>query len=83
MAVSSRLRVSVWVAVIGAIVLYVFFITLASISPAQVAGVSAIIAALTTLLIVRNWRVASELADRGGDASLRLARNQARERRGF
>ena len=80
---SSRLRVSVWVAVFGAIVLYVFFITLASISPAQVAGVSAVIAALTTLLIVRNWRVANELADRGGDASLRLARNQARERRGF
>jgi hypothetical protein len=77
------LRVSVWVAVFGAIVLYVFFTTLASISPAQVASVSAVIAALTALLIVRNWRVASELADRGGDPSLRLARNKARERRGF
>ena len=79
----TRLRVSVWVAVIGAIVLYVFFTTLATISPQQVLGVSAVIAALTTLLIVRNWRVASELSDRGGDPSLRLARNQARERRGF
>ena len=72
-----------WLAVIGVIVMYVFFVTLASISPAQVAGVTIVIAGLTVLFLIRSLRVASELADRGGNPALRRARNRARERRGF
>jgi hypothetical protein len=42
-----------------------------------------VVCVLAVLFLMRNWRVASELADRGGDPLLRLARNRARERRGF
>jgi hypothetical protein len=81
--VFSRVRLSLWVGIAGAIVLYVFFVSLASISPRQVAGLTAVVCVLAVLFLMRNWRVASELADRGGDPLLRLARNRARERRGF
>jgi hypothetical protein len=67
----------------GAVVLYLFFTTLATISPLEVAGVSGIIAAAGTLLLVRALRIDVELADPAGDPELREARNRARERRGF
>ena len=72
-----------WLGVIGLIVMYAFFVAVASVSPGQVAGVTIAIAALALLFTIRSIRVASELADRGGDPALRRARNRARERRGF
>jgi hypothetical protein len=83
MEVLGRIRLSLWVAVSGAIVLYVFFASLASVSPAEVAGVSSVIAALALVFTVRNLRVAGELADPSGDPRLRRDRNRTRERRGF
>jgi hypothetical protein len=72
-----------WMGVIGAIVIYAFFVTVASVSPAQIAGVTIVVAGLAILFLVRSVRVASELSDRGGNPALRRARNRARERRGF
>lgn len=72
-----------WLGVIGAIVLYVFFVAIADVSPRQIVGVTVVIAALTILFAIRSIRIASELADRGGNPALRRARNRARERRGF
>ena len=79
----AGIRLSLWVAVVGAITLYVFFIGLAGISPGEVARLTAVIGLLAVLFVVRNVRVASELADRGGDPLLRRHRNRVRERRGF
>ena len=72
-----------WLGVIGVVVMYVFFVTVASVSPAQVIGVTIVIGGLTLLFLIRSLRVASELAERGGNPALRRARNRARERRGF
>jgi hypothetical protein len=83
MGILGRLRVSFWIALIGAVVLYVFFVTLASVSPAEVAGVTTVIAAMALVFTARNLRVAGELADPGGDPQLRRDRNKIRERRGF
>ena len=83
MRVLGILAVPVWVVVIGAIAMYVFFVIVASVSPEQVAGVTVVIAALSVLFLIRSLRVANELGDRGGNPALRRARNRARERRGF
>jgi hypothetical protein len=83
MRILGRLAVPLWLVVIGVIVMYVFFAVVASISPAQVVGVTIVIAGLTILFMIRSIRIASELADRGGNPALRRARNRARERRGF
>ena len=83
MRVLGRIAVPLWLGVIGVIVMYVFFVTIASVPPAQVAGVTIVIAGLAILFAIRSIRVASELADRGGNPALRRARNRARERRGF
>jgi hypothetical protein len=83
MEVLGRIRLSLWVVIVGAIVLYVFFASLASVSPAEVLGVSSVIAGLALVFTVRNLRVAGELADPGGDPQLRRERNRMRERRGF
>jgi hypothetical protein len=83
MGVIGRLRVSFWVVVIGTVVLYGFFVLLATIPPGQVAAVTAVVAALAAVFTLRNLRVAAQLADRGGDPQLRRARNRIRERRGF
>jgi hypothetical protein len=77
------LRLSFWLCAVWAIVLYVFFVTLATIPPAQVAGVTAVMTVLAVLLTVRGIRLASELADPGGDPRIRRALNRQRERRGF
>jgi hypothetical protein len=76
-------RLSLWIAIIGAITLYAFFSVLASIGPSEVGGLAMVVAAFTALFTLRNLRVAREMTDRGGDPLLRLARNRARERRGF
>jgi hypothetical protein len=83
MRILERIAVPLWLGVIGVIVMYVFFVTLASVSPTQVAGVTIVIAGLAILFTIRSIRVASELADRGGNPAVRRARNRARERRGF
>ena len=83
MGVLRSLRLSFWIAVTGMVVLYGFFIVLATVSPGQVAAVTAVVAALAALVTVRNLRLASELADRGGDPHLRRDLNRIRERRGF
>jgi NhaP-type Na+/H+ or K+/H+ antiporter len=83
MGVVGRLRLSFWVAVIGTVVLYGFFVVLATIPPGQVAAVTVVVGALAVVFTVRNLRVAAQLADRAGDPQLRRARNRTRERRGF
>ena len=83
MRILGRLAVPLWLGAIGVIVIYVFFVTLADVSPGQVAGVTIVIAGLAILFTIRSIRVASELSDRGGNPALRRARNRARERRGF
>ena len=79
----GHLRLSFWVVVIGTIVLYGFFVVLATIPPGQVAVLTAAIAALAAIFTVRNVRIAAELADRGGNPQLRRSLNRIRERRGF
>ena len=83
MGVLRNLRLSFWIAVTGMVILYGFFIVLATISPGQVAAVTSVVVALAALVTVRNLRLASELADRGGDPHLRRDLNRIRERRGF
>jgi hypothetical protein len=83
MRIVGRLAVPLWLVVIGVIVMYAFFVVVASVSPSQVAAVTAVIATLSILFAIRSLRIASELADRGGNPALRRARNRARERRGF
>jgi hypothetical protein len=83
MRILGRLAVPMWLCAIGVIVMYAFFVTLADVSPGQVAGVTIVIAGLAILFVIRSIRVASELSNRGGNPALRRARNRARERRGF
>jgi hypothetical protein len=83
MRVLGRLALPLWLGVLGVIVIYVFFVVVASVPPAQVAAVTILVAVLSVLFFIRSMRVASELADRGGDPALRRSLNRARERRGF
>jgi uncharacterized membrane protein len=83
MRILGRLAVPLWLGVIGLIVLYAFFVAVADVSPGQVVSVTIVIAGLAILFTIRSFRIASELADRGGNPALRRARNRARERRGF
>jgi hypothetical protein len=79
----GSLRLSLWLCAIWAIVLYVFFVTVATIAPAEVAGLTVVMTILAALVTIRSLRLASELADRGGDPRIRRALNKQRERRGF
>jgi hypothetical protein len=83
MGILGRITLTLWIVIIGAIVMYVFFVAVASVSPSQVAGTTTVVAALSVLFGIRSMRISSELAARGGDPALRRARNRARERRGF
>jgi hypothetical protein len=83
MGVIARLRLSFWVAVIGTVVLYGFFVVVATVPPGEVAAVTVVVGALAAIFTLRNVRVAAQLAHRGGDPQLRRARNRTRERRGF
>jgi hypothetical protein len=78
-----HLRLSFWVVVIGTVVLYGFFVVLATIPPGEVAAVTAVVVVLTAIFTLRNLRMAAQLAHRGGDPHLRRALNRMRERRGF
>jgi steroid 5-alpha reductase family enzyme len=79
----GSLRLSLWLCAVWAIVLYVFFVTLATISPAKVAGLTIVMVILAALVTIRSLRLANELADRGGDPRIRRELNKQRERRGF
>ncbi len=83
MELFGQIRLSFWIAVAGVIVLYAFFVALAGVSLSQVVGVTIVVGALTAIFIVRNLRVASELAKRRGDPRRRRTLNRIRERRGF
>ena len=76
-------RLALWLCAVWAIVLFVFFVTVATISPVEVAGLTVVMTILAVLVTVRSLRLASELTDRGGDARIRRALNKQRERRGF
>ena len=78
-----RLGLSFWIAVIGIVVLYAFFVVVATIPPGQVAVLTVVVATLTVIVTVRNVRTATQLGDRRGDPNLRRSRNRTRERRGF
>jgi uncharacterized membrane protein len=79
----GQLRLSFWIAVAGVIVLYAFFVALAGVSLGQLVGVTIVVGALAAIFILRNLRVARDLANRGGDPDRRRNLNQIRERRGF
>jgi hypothetical protein len=83
MGLLGGLRASFWITVTGIVVLYAFFVVAATISPGEVAAVTAVVAGLAAIITLRNLRVASELSDHGGDPHLRRSRNRIRERRGF
>jgi ABC-type branched-subunit amino acid transport system permease subunit len=83
MKLLGHLRLSFWIATLGAVVLYVFFVFLASIPIREVLGITAVIATLAALVTVHNLRVRTELADPGGDPRVRRSLNRQRERRGF
>jgi TRAP-type C4-dicarboxylate transport system permease large subunit len=83
MQMLGRFRLSLWLLAVWVIVLYAFFMTLATISPTKVTQVTVVTTVLAALVVLRNVRVASELADRGGDPRVRRALNKQRERRGF
>jgi hypothetical protein len=83
MRLLGQLQLSFWLCAIGVVVLYVFFVTVATIPPGQVAGWTAVAAVLAALVAIHNLRVESELADPGGDPRLRRSLNRQRERRGF
>jgi hypothetical protein len=83
MSVFRLLSASFWLCALGAVVLYVFFVVMASVSPTQVLSVTAVVSGLAALVTLKNVRVASELASPGGDPHLRRRRNKLRERRGF
>ena len=82
MEIFNQLRISFWIAVAGVIVLYAFFVALAGVSLAQLVGVTIVVGALAAIFILRNLRVARELANRR-DPRLRHTMNRIRERRGF
>ena len=83
MGVIGHLRLSFWVVVVGTIVLYTFFVLLATIPLDQVVALTIGIVALAAVFTIRNVRLAAELADRGGNPQLRRSLNRIRERRGF
>ena len=79
----AHLRLSLWLAALGAIVLYGFFVAIATVPPQQVAKLSLAMAVLATLIAIRQLRLNNELASPAGDPALRRACNRQRERRGF
>ena len=83
MGLLGNLRLSLWTCALGALVIYVFFVGLATIPPQRVGGLSALAVVLATLFALRSVRVNNELADPGGDPRVRRALNHQRERRGF
>jgi hypothetical protein len=83
MGLLANLRLSFWIGALGAVVVYVFFVVLATVPLQQVAGMTAFAGVLAGMFAVRSFRINNELADPGGDPRVRRALNHQRERRGF
>lgn len=83
MGLLGNLRLSLWMGALGALVLYAFFMVLATVPLQQVAGLTGLAAAVAALFALRSARLNTELADPGGDPRVRRALNRQRERRGF
>jgi hypothetical protein len=83
MGLLGNLRLSFWIAVVGALVLYAYFVVLATVPLDLVMGWTACAVVLAGLFAVRSMRLNHELADPGGDPRVRRALNRQRERRGF
>ena len=83
MGLLGNLRLSLWMGALGALVLYVFFIALATVPLHEVAGLTALAGCFAGVFALRSARLNSELADPGGDPRVRRALNRQRERRGF
>jgi uncharacterized membrane protein len=83
MKLLGRLRLSLWVLAVWAVVLYAFFVILATIPLAKIVGLTVVTAILAVLVLLRAARIAAELADPGGDPRIRRALNKQREKRGF
>jgi hypothetical protein len=83
MGLLGNLRLSLWIVVVGGLVLYAFFVVLATVPLDRVVGWTACAAALAGLFAIRSMRLNHELADPGGDPRVRRALNRQRERRGF
>jgi divalent metal cation (Fe/Co/Zn/Cd) transporter len=67
----------------GAVILVVAFMAIAEVSPTETAGLSAIVAGIVAVLVVRGLWIERELRNRAGSPDLRDAANRQRERRGF
>ena len=72
-----------WMAALGGVVVYLFFVVLATVPLHEVAGLTTVAAGVAAAFALRSARLNSELADPGGDPRVRRARNRQRERRGF
>ncbi len=83
MGLVGHLRLSLWMCALGALVVYAFFVVLATVPLDQVREVTAAGAAIAALMLLRGMRVNLELADPGGDPRVRRALNRQREKRGF
>ena len=79
-AVANKMRTWFWTVVIGGVVLYVFFVALAEVSPREIAGVTIVVAVLAATFVIRSLRLSSQIA---ANPVMRRAQNRLRERRGF
>jgi hypothetical protein len=67
----------------GAVVLYLVFTTVASVSPRDAAAATGVVAVIAAALLIRAIRLDYEIRSQGGDPEVRTAFNRQRERRGF
>jgi hypothetical protein len=78
----SRMLGPLSVLCIGAVVMFIFFATLAGVAPGEVVWPSVIVGTLALLFTVRSLIVRHELGENGNRNVLRSV-NSLRERRGF
>jgi hypothetical protein len=78
----SRMLGPLAVICIGAVVMFVFFATLAGVAPGEVIWPTIVVGLLAVLFAVRSLIVRHELGARGSQATMRSV-NALRERRGF
>jgi hypothetical protein len=78
----SRMLGPLSVLCIGAVVMFIFFATLAGVAPGEVVWPSVIVGTLALLFTVRSLIVRHELGEKGNRNVLRSV-NSLRERRGF
>jgi tetrahydromethanopterin S-methyltransferase subunit E len=78
----SRMLGPLAVICLGAVVMFVFFATLAGVAPGEVIWPTIVVGLLAVLIAVRSLIVRHELGARGSQATMRSV-NALRERRGF